>query len=61
MNSLKSTARVGLVVLALALALIVPSGAFAADGEIGDMGDTSSITDVFVSGGRAAVNVDLSA
>lgn len=31
---------------------------FAADGEIGDMGDTNSITDVFVSGGRAAVNID---
>lgn len=58
MDSLKGTARVGLVVLALALALVVPSGAFATDGEIGDMGNTNSITDVFVSVGRAAVNVD---
>jgi hypothetical protein len=42
---------------AMALALAFPAAVFA-DGEIGDMGDTDSITDVFVSGGRPAVNID---
>lgn len=58
MQGLRNTARMGFVVAALAVALIAPSSVFADDGEIGDMGDTDSITDVFVASGRAAVNVD---
>jgi hypothetical protein len=58
MQRVRNAARVGLVVFALVGALTLPSAAFAADGEIGDMGDTTSITDVFVSGGRPAVNID---
>ena len=58
MKSFRNPARLGFVLFTLALAMIIPSGVFAADGEIGDMGDTNSISDVFVSGGRAAVNVD---
>ncbi len=53
----RRTFRMGFIVGAMALALIAPSAVFA-DGEIGDMGDTDSITDVFVSGGRPAVNID---
>jgi hypothetical protein len=56
-TSMKRASR-GAIFLALALAVVAPASAFAADGEIGDMGDTDSITDVFVSGGRPAVNVD---
>jgi hypothetical protein len=41
----------------LALSHAPRAGACAADGEIGDMGDTDSITDVFVApDGRPAVN-----
>ena len=45
-------------VLALLIATILPTAAFAADGEIGDMGNTNSISDVWISGGRPAVNID---
>jgi hypothetical protein len=45
--------------LALVLVFAVAPTAFADDGEIGDMGDSNSITDVYVSGdGRPAVAVD---
>ncbi len=58
MRGIRRVARMGLVVAAMVAALTLPSAAFAADGEVGDMGDTDSITDVFVSGGRPAVDVD---
>jgi hypothetical protein len=52
--------RLPMVAAALALSLVVPSAVFAdgPDGEVGDMGDSDSITDVYVSDGRPAVQVD---
>jgi hypothetical protein len=49
--------RRSVVLAMLAFALIVPSAVFADDGEIGDMNDTDSITDVYVSDGRPAVQL----
>ena len=58
MRTLLVVARTSAFVAALAISLIVPSVVFADDGEMGDMGDTDSITDVYVSNGRPAVQVD---
>jgi opacity protein-like surface antigen len=38
------------------LLLAAPAGAAAFDGEVGDAGDTTSVTDVFISGQRATVD-----
>lgn len=40
----------------VAFLLATPSAALGFDGEVGDAGDTTSITDVFVSGSRATVD-----
>ena len=58
MQGLRKAARMGFVVMALVTALVIPGAVSANDGEIGDMGDTDSITDVFVSGGLPAANID---
>lgn len=58
MQGLRNTARMGFVVAALAVALIAPTGVFADDGEIGDLGDTDSITDLYVSGSRITGRID---
>jgi len=50
--------RVVATLMSLAILLVSAPVASADDGEMGDMGDTDSITDVFVSNGRPAVNVD---
>jgi len=58
MARLARRARLGFLALALITMLATPAGVFADDGEIGDMGDTDSITDVFDSGLYPAVNID---
>lgn len=58
MQGLRSAARMGFVVMALAMALVVPAGVFAADGEIGNMGDPDSITDVTLLDGHAVIDVE---
>src|SRR5688500_11681182 len=58
MQSLRNAARMGFVVMALAVALIAPGAVSADDGEIGDMADTDSITDVRVSNGKAIAVLD---
>lgn len=52
-------ARLAAILTALAFAIASAPSAFAADGEIGDMGDTNSIGNIFVDGnGHAAVKID---
>jgi len=46
------------VIALLLLAVLAPTVVFAADGEIGDLGDTDSITDLSVSGGRITARID---
>lgn len=58
MHSPIKAVRTSVVLVTLAVGLMIPSAAFAADGEIGDMGDTDSITDVYISNGRPAIQVD---
>jgi hypothetical protein len=55
----KRASRVGVALFMVAgMIAALPMSAFAADGEMGDMGDTDSITDVYVSNGRPAIIVD---
>jgi hypothetical protein len=46
------------VLLAIVATLLAPSAVFAADGEVGDIGDTDSITDVYLSSSRPTVKAD---
>jgi hypothetical protein len=51
-------ARFGAVLFAICATLVLPISAFAADGEVGNVGDSDSVSGLYLSGGHVTMDIE---